>query len=91
MATDVLRAGDLTVNQIGKTLRVKIGAHVTIEDEVEALGHVSLNPGTKTLIVFATISADDSIDPMGITAIFAGLHPRRGFLLPHDTLVTVVA
>lgn len=80
-------AGDLNHEDIGKTVTVKVGDHITVEDELEAVGHLrGVNPDT--LLVFKNVTPD-TMDPTSLGALLSQLHPKRGFFLAHDTPVTV--
>jgi hypothetical protein len=83
-------AGDLTSDHLGRTVRVAISKHVTIQDALEAVGHVSIGgKESKTVLVFQTVNPDNmSEDSIG--ALFAQLTNKRGFLLPHTHHVEVL-
>lgn len=49
-----LYAGDLTSDQIGKTIRVKVNATTTVEDKLTAVRHARYGERTTTTLWFAS-------------------------------------
>jgi hypothetical protein len=81
-------AGELNAGQIGLIVRVKVSPHVTVEDQLEAVGHGIVKDVISTVLVF-TNTHPDSLSTLG--GLFAGLQQKQGFTLSHTALVTVVA